>query len=157
MNVYGPNVLTAIGLVLALAAPPAVAGAAGEDTMIVVEQDALPEDIINVIRLPDAARERAGGAAPNGSRGVGNEVADQARGGEGDADGAAAASAREAAADIAEQARNRGAEIAAEARERAADIANAMREAAEEMREEVSPPAGPPTDLDLPEQAEGPP
>jgi hypothetical protein len=130
---YGSVTCAAVWLMLAGATLPAMAGTTdfvGEDTMIVVEQGAVPEDIINVIRLPGVGAEGVDG--PN-------------------------AAAREAAAEIAEQARSRAAEIAADAQERAADIAESMREAAEDMREELTPPVGPPTDLDLPEQAEGPP
>jgi vacuolar-type H+-ATPase subunit H len=149
MNAQGMACYAAAWLTLAAATLPAMAGSAdsvAEDTMIVIEQGALPEDIINVIRLPEAATERGADEAPTRPRGAGDEVA-----------AGADSSAREAAAEIAEQARSRGAEIAEDARERAADMAESMREAAEDMREELALPVGPPTDLDLPEQAEGPP
>lgn len=120
--------------VLICLAPPLAAQSADvreADTMVVVDRDTLPEDIVNVIRLP----------APAGD--VGRQPSDAARRESGPG---MAAEARGAAAELAEAARASGAETAREARERAAEIAETMREAARDAREERR---GPPPELEI--------
>jgi hypothetical protein len=137
-NVYQTAVITSLVLLLGLA-PAGHAQAAdpdGEDTMVVVDRDTLPEDIVNVIRLPVPAREAGGSAAGAARIDPGSQVGEVAR---------------EAAAELAGQARAGGAEAGHDAREAAADLAESLRDAARDAREDQTGRGGPPIDIELPD------
>jgi flagellar biosynthesis/type III secretory pathway protein FliH len=106
----------------------------GEDTMVVIEGDMTPEDIVSVIQLPEAAsetaRERAakGLETANAAREDGQAFGREMSEGRGDAGREIGEAAREAAANIAQDARESASEIAEQARESAADAAAEARQ-----------------------------
>lgn len=126
----------------------------GEDTMIVLEEGATPEDIVDVIQLPPAAAEGAArgsetaGAARGDGRTFGEDMASQRRGDAVRGTGTSAEQARERAAEVAREARRTASEASEEARQNAADearrnAADAARDAREDARDDAGRPGNP--------------
>lgn len=158
------------------AAANGLAEADDEVTMMVIEEDMQPEDIVRILALPDRPGESGrnsrqrdqdrSDAAPREQGAFGRSVAEDARHGGGSAVGAeASGQARQSAGSIARDAREAGRDArreagdaardaAQDARDDAAELAESLRDAAQEMREDTG--RSVLEDLDLPEQAGGP-
>ncbi len=136
------NLQTAVAIAAAVLVAPAHgadAPPADLDTMMVVDEDAVPEDIIGIISLPQPASETARQRSAKGMNTAG-EARDTAgrsvrelRGNAPDGVGDARALGRETAG----QARADAARAAAEARDNAADVVESMRDSAAGMRDDV--------------------
>jgi hypothetical protein len=120
----------------------------GEDTMVVIDGDMTPEDIVSVIKLPDAAsdiaRENAGRGldTANQAREDGQAFGREMSEGRGDAGREIGEAAREAAANIAKDARESASEMAEQARESAADAAAEARQNAADVAADARENAG---------------
>ncbi|MFW6094314.1 MAG: hypothetical protein ACODAC_10100 [Pseudomonadota bacterium] len=133
-----------IGLLATLTLAPAWAedtAPAQADTMMVVAEDAVPDDIVEVIELPEPPPEAATGSAASGRPGDGEATAGRARDhgrafGRARADAARAGDGHRDAAEMgaaAEEARADAAGAAEEARRNATDASDAMRNAPREV------------------------
>lgn len=123
-------------------------------TMMVVEEGAMPEDIVGEIELPAGAAQEAhenaakgletANAAREGGRAFGQARAEEARA-EAAATGddaqesaeSTAEAARESAENVAESARESAGGVAEEARETAENAADAARESAKDIAESI--------------------